>query len=210
MKLTIDQRQAVLASIIGDGYLSYAYSKAKLPRLKWNMGNKDHALYKNEFFGFLSPTYSERENGGWGSMTYSVLTSSHPCLKDIHDEFYVENKKDPNKLSLIFNELNDVGWAWFYGDDGHLGGNDTVYLHTEGYGEKGSKCCSDAVNNYLNINDGSKVFMYYGGTPKKERYAVKLTAEASDEFIKRIKKHMANGMEYKISENNINRRYREK
>lgn len=207
LRLTNEQEQAVLASILGDGYLAYAYSKAKSPRLVWNMGNQKHAKYKQDFFEFLSPTFTEKENLGWGSSVYSVVTSCHPCLKPIHDKYYKGKAKNPKLIGSIFHQLDSVGWAWFYGDDGHLGQNDSCFLHTEGYGEAGSKECAVAVNNFTKTN-GAKVFSYIGGRPKKERFCVRMNAECSDEFMARIKEYMANGLEYKISSGNINRRYK--
>lgn len=208
-RLTHEQEQALLASIVGDGYLAYAYKGARLPRVTWNMGNKEHAKYKQNFFEFLQPSFTEKENPGWGAVTYSVNTSCHPCLKPIHDKYFKEGKKDPNLIPDIFRSLDAIGWAWFYGDDGHLGQNDSCFLHTEGYGEHISNECAKAVN-YFTKTNGARVFSYFGGTPKKDRFCVKMNAECSDEFMARIKNHMADGLEYKISKNNINRRYKKK
>lgn len=205
--LTNEQEQAVLASIVGDGYMSLPNKDSKYPRLTWNMGNEEHGIYKLKFFDFLKPTYTVKQNPGWGSMQYTIVTSCHPCLLNIYNKYYKHGKKRENLIPEIFESLNSIGWAWFYGDDGHLGNNESCFLHTEGYGKYISKSCAKAVNKFTGIK-GASVFDYIGGTPKKQRYCVKLNAECSDEFIKRIKPHMANGMEYKTGKNNINRRYR--
>lgn len=208
-KLTRVQKQAVLASIVGDGYLSKPNKDSNYARLVWNMGDKNHAMYKHDFFKDIGVKYTEKENSGWGSIHHTVVTSCHPCFSEIYEKFYKDGKKIPELIPSIFESLDAVGWAWFYGDDGHLSGNDNCYLHTEGYGKQISQSCADAVNKFTGIN-GAKVFSYVGGTPKKQRFCVSINTECSDEFISRIKKYMAHGMEYKIGKNNINRRNKRK
>lgn len=193
----------MIASVLGDGSIMYPHSDARYPRLMWNMGNKEHAQYKHRFFEFLGSTYTEGENPGWGPRWYQVKTSCHPVLVGFHDELYVGRKK--NFTQRWLNELDAFGWAWVYGDDGHLGSNDEAFIHTEGYGKEVSQMYANAINAFLG-GDYARVFSYIGGTPKKDRFSVKINGRGSDEFFSRIEAHMADGMEYKIGSRNIKRR----
>lgn len=196
-ELTSDEFQAVISSLLGDGYMNYPNKKSNFPRLQWNMGNKMHAEYKKDFFSRFDAVMRECKNPGWGSEWFQVRTPCLPALVDIYSEFRVDDKVE--RAIKIFPLLNDVGWAWFYGDDGHYCSNKKLaFLHTEGLGEEGARICLECLNGYLGMDSG-KVDCYLGGTPKKERYMVRLNRGGSDEFIKRIKKHMAKGMEYKTS-----------
>lgn len=201
---TESERQAFLASLLGDGYLGAPYRRNNpTPRMVWNMGDEKHAKYKLNFFKKWNPTYEEVENRGWGEKNYRVKINGHPYLRKLHKELYKNGKKNVTRKWI--RELNDVGWAWFYGDDGHYSREAGVcYLHTEGYGKDISNEFAKAVCEFIGVSDGAKVYSYLGGTPKKERFAVRLTKRASDEFIRRIKKHMADGMEYKVVRNIVN------
>ena len=197
-ELTSCEFQAVISSLLGDGYMNYPNKLSKFPRLQWNMGNKEHAEYKRDFFHRFNATLVETENPGWGSEWFQVRTPCLPALVDIYKQFRLDDKVE--RARRIFPILDDVGWAWFYGDDGHYDSKrGLAFLHTEGLGEEGSKICLECLNHYLGMNAG-KVDCYLGGTPKKERYMVRLNRDGSDEFIKRVKKHMAKGMEYKTGE----------
>lgn len=197
-KLTSDEFQAVISSLLGDGHMNYPNKQSNFPRLQWNMGNKKHAEYKRDFFSRFGADMKESENPGWGSKWFQVITPCLPALVDIYSEFRLDDRVE--RARRIFPLLDDVGWAWFYGDDGHYDSKrGLAFLHTEGLGEEGSKICLECLNYYLGMNAG-KVDCYLGGNPKKERYMVRLNRGGSDEFIKRIKKHMAKGMEYKTGE----------
>lgn len=204
-RLTTEQFQAALSSAYGDGYLHKPNKDSKYPRICWNLGpNKMHAKYKRDFFAFLGATIETKVNPGFGSEWNCVKTSCHPCLVPVYEIVFVDGKKTVSKEA--FSMFGDVGWAWFYGDDGHLAKKcNEIYLHTEGYGEHGSEIIKDCLNEYMGFSC-STVFKYLGGTPKKDRFCVKINGVGSDEFIKRVGKHMANGMEYKTIKSNNKRR----
>lgn len=205
-RLTHHQRQAVIATVLGDGSILYPYRGAKNPRIVWNMGNESHARYKADFFSFLGAELSRKDNPGFGSKWFCVRTAAHPVIKRTHDELYDGSNK--NITQKWISELDEVGWAWLYGDDGHLGSNDTCFIHCEGYGKEVAEMYVSALEKFTGCGVVS-VHKYNGGTPKKERFCVKFNSEASDKFMERVAPHMATGMEYKISKGNISRRYRE-
>lgn len=206
-KLSNEQFQAAIASTIGDGYLSKPNKDSEFARLCWNMGNKEHAQYKAKFFEDFGTIYRERENPGWGTNWFSVNTACHPCFNDILSIC----KPDGKNLKItaeIMSMMGAIGWAWFYGDDGSLAkANGGVFLHTEGYDLETNEIIANAVNEFVGLNC-STIKKYVGGTPKKERLYILLNGVGSDEFFKKIAPHMADGLEYKLPRNNINRRKR--
>lgn len=196
-RVTEEERQAILSSLLGDGYMNYPHNGSSAPRLNWNMGNEDHAKYKYNFFKRFGSEYNEEENTGWGSRWYRVRTGCALAFIDIYNKYRVDCKVQ--RASLIIPELTEIGWAWLYGDDGHLNKEDqSMYIHTEGLGEEGSKIVANGVSSFLGMKKAASVYMYRGGTPKRKRFMVRIKKNESIEFSKRIKKHMANGMEYKL------------
>jgi hypothetical protein len=190
----MEQHQAILASIIGDGYLAMPYKSAKNPRFTWNMGHKQHAEYKRDFFSFLGSRLIEKPNGGWGNTHHTVITKSHPLLHDYYLKY--ANTGNGKNIKGIVDQLNEVGWAWIYGDDGHVG-RKTVFIHTEGYGEEGANHYCRALNDF--VGGGCAVYSYVGGASKNTRYySVRMNNEASRRFIQKVTPHMATGMEYKL------------
>lgn len=195
--VTEEERQALLASLLGDGYMNYPHKGSRAPRVNWNMGNEDHAKYKYNFFKRFGAEYIEEENPGWGTKWYRVTTGCAIAFKDIYEKYRVDSKVE--RARLIVPELNEVGWAWLYGDDGHIDKkSQCLFIHTEGLGEEGTKIVADGLSNFLGIEGAASVRMYLGGTPKKERFMVRVKKNESFEFSKRVKSHMANGMEYKL------------
>lgn len=202
---TKDQHQAILASIIGDGYLAYPYKNDNpMARIVWNMGDRKHAEHKLKFFKFLGARMTVKPNGGWGETMHSVVTKSHPLLTRYMEEYRDENGN--KKVERIVNELDWFGWAWLYGDDGHLAYHKnsngsswaSAYIHSEGYGKEGTQMYIDALARLLGSDDGINMQVYTGGQPTKTRYCVRMNNEQSKKFIAGIAPYMANGMEYKI------------
>lgn len=195
--LTDNEKQAILASLLGDGYMSYPNKHSTMPRMAWNMGDKKHALYKRDFFSDFDPVFKESENPGWGNEWYRVATKCCLAFVDMYLKYRIDDKYE--RAKAISPLLSDVGWAWYYGDDGHFDlKNKCAFLHTEGLGEDGSYIVRDSLIKFLGIDNCASVFMYLGGTPKKERYAIRLNKNGTKKFFEKISKHMASGMEYKI------------
>lgn len=192
------QHQVIIASICGDGSLSFPYKGRKCnPRISWNMGNREHALYKfNVFNEFVGATYRERENPGFGDNWYCVNTKSHPLFMK-YVEKYGERKKNLSVDSGIFDELDSIGWAWLYGDDGHLSREGNVFIHTENFSLDDVNKIAESLNKFIGTN-GSRVHSYVGGQKKRLMHCIRLTNGGTYEFFSKIKTHMANGMEYKI------------
>lgn len=189
------QHQIIIASILGDGCLIYPHKSAKSPRICWNMGNQEHAKYKAEEFKFLGAKYQEKPNPGFGEFWYCIATSCHPVLSKYYSNMFSDGKLSPTPE--ILSELNAVGWAWLYGDDGHTNHKDSIcFLHTEGFTIEQTKMFSDAIDKFIGMKECS-IHSYVGGKKKRLLHCVRIRKNGSQEFMSRIEKHMATGLEYK-------------
>lgn len=206
--LVIDDflHQNILAALAGDGCL-IKNTKRGTHRLAWNMGNKEHALCKAARFKKLNAAYRERDNPGFGDKWFQVRTSCTKIL-DRYAEKYGDSANGYN-IGKICRELNEVGWAVYFGDDGHssisYGKYRQVFIHTEAFMEDECWEVANALNDFLGLN-GARVNSYIGGTKKREMFYVNIfDEEAQDEFFKRITDHMEDGVEYKIKSNRVNK-----
>lgn len=193
------EHQIIIASICGDGSLSFPYNNRPCnPRISWNMGNREHALYKyNAFNSFIGARYNETDNPGFGDKWYRVVTKSHPLLVN-YVEKYGQRKKNLSAKSGIFDELNCVGWAWLYGDDGHLDkSKGLAYIHTESFSYDDVNIIRESLNSFIGF-DGSRIHSYIGGVKKREMHCIRMTQGGTNEFMEKIKAHMADGLEYKM------------
>ncbi|XBW68191.1 homing endonuclease [Pectobacterium phage Ymer] len=189
------QHQAIIASILGDGCLIRPTVRSN-HRLVWNMGSSDHAKFKNEFFSFLGSSFSEKKNPGFGENWYCIKTGCHPKLTEYSNK-YGDSKGLIDESGIAF-ELNDFGWAWYYGDDGHLDKkNEICFMHTEGKTHEMVINIRDALRKFIS-SDGVNIHKYVGGSKKRQLECIRMGKNESKDFMSRVEKHMANGMEYKI------------
>ncbi|MGL4928010.1 MAG: hypothetical protein ACRC4K_14675 [Plesiomonas shigelloides] len=185
-----------MASMVGDGSLSRPYARNCHARIQWNMGNEAHARFKANAFSFVGADFKVKDNPGFGNDWFCVATKSHPLFSKFADK-YGERKKNVDPASGIFHELNEVGWAWLYGDDGHYCKvQESAFIHTEGFSRDGVEIIRSALNEFMGF-DCSSIHSYIGGVKKREFHCIRMSKGGSDEFIKRIKDHMADGLEYK-------------
>lgn len=189
-----DQHQKIISSILGDGCLIKPYEGAN-HRLAWNMGHKGHAEYKTRNFSFLGAKLREKKNPGFGNEWFCIRTQCHPMLS-MYAESYGDSKG--LKLTSIAHELNELGWAWYFGDDGHTDHkHEIAFLHTEGKSHEMVLSIRDALRDFVG-SDGVVVHSYIGGTKKRNLECLRMRKNETKVFMERIKRHMADGMEYKI------------
>lgn len=185
--LTKEQEQYILAARVGDGSIKKGNSRSRYYRITWNMGNREHAKHKFERFGFLNSKYVERDNPGFGDNWYSVQTKTHPVLTK-YAELSVQD---------ACSMLDDVGWAIFYGDDGHLDKKNKIcFLHTESETKETVELIIKHLNEFLGM-DGASLHKYVGGTKKRTMYCIRMKKYASSKFMERTAQHMERGVEYK-------------
>lgn len=188
------EHQILLSAILGDGCLIKA-NKRSFHRVTWNMGHEMHALYKLKHTEYLGCKYRTRENPGFGGEWHCLQTSCSPVLTMYADKY--GDSKGLKEGSGIASELDEFGWAWYYGDDGHLNKNGECFIHTEG---KSPLMVREIQASLLNfIGEGKvSVHSYIGGLKKRRMECLRVSKNATVKFHEKIVSHMADGMEYKI------------
>lgn len=188
------EHHIVLSAILGDGCLIKA-NKRSYHRITWNMGNELHALHKLSMTQYLGCKYRAMENPGFGSEWHCLQTSCSPVLTMYADKY--GDSKGLKEGSGISFELNDFGWAWYYGDDGHLSKTGECFIHTEGKSPIMVREIQDALGEFIGVGKVS-VHSYVGGSKKRRMECLRVSKNATVKFHEKIVSHMANGMEYKI------------
>lgn len=195
---TGNEHQIMLSAILGDGCLIQA-NKRSYHRVVWNMGHEQHARHKLSMTGFLGSKYSSMPNPGFGNTWHRVVTSCSPVLT-MYAHKYGDSKGLKDDSGIAF-EMDEFGWAWYYGDDGHLDkDSQCCFLHTEGKSHDMVLNIQRAFNDFIGM-DGASIHKYIGGTKKRPLECLRMKKNATKEFHQRIAKHMAEGMEYKIINN---------
>lgn len=193
-----EEHQIIIAAILGDGCLIKPYDGAN-HRIQWNMGNKEHALFKLSQSSFIGSKYKEGKNPGFGENWFCIQTACHPMLTR-----YAKKYGDSKGLvddSGITSELDSLGWAIYYGDDGHITRGGNCFLHTEGKSDEMVENIKLSLNDFIGIDDGAVICSYFGGTKKRLLKCIRMKNEASVKFMEKVAPYMAHGMEYKIIDN---------
>ena len=182
-----NEEQLILAAKLGDGYIAKGNKGSKACRISWNMGNKEHALHKAGSFEFLGSSYKEMDNPGFGDDWFCVVTKSHPSL----------NKYAEMSIKDCAAKLNHIGWAVYYGDDGHLCKKQGVsFIHTEGKTLDDVKSILKSLNKFIGF-DGASIHTYIGGTKKRKMHCIRMKKDGSNEFMRKTAPYMESGVEYK-------------
>lgn len=150
-KLTCDQRQIILGSLLGNGFIKrtdknyYFVMKHSLKRFDWVR------LKSLELNNFYSDFFKNKSSVVWRSIC-------HPCFNEIHSSCYEGDKK----VTMDWlNSLRDIAIAVWYGDSGiRVGrGKKNSCLRTQSFGLKGNKIICDFFNEvgiFCNVNKNKR------------------------------------------------------
>ena len=135
MKLTKQQTNVLIGTILGDGFLQKTGEKNARLRLEHSQKQKDYVLWKGNIFGRLfqgKPTYLERIHPK-SKETYKYCrwqSSAGPVFGKWRKYFYPNGKKIiPNDIGEILTE--PITLAVWYMDDGYfskIDRNSYIYL----------------------------------------------------------------------------------
>lgn len=135
MKLTKQQTNVLIGTILGDGFLQKTGERNARLRLEHSQKQKDYVLWKGRIFGRLfqgSPNFLERIHPKSGA-TYKYCrwqSSAGPAFGKWRKYFYPNGKKIiPNDIGEILTE--PITLAVWYMDDGYfnkMDSNSYIYL----------------------------------------------------------------------------------
>jgi len=135
MELTKQQKNVLIGTILGDGFLQKTGEKNARLRLEHSQKQKDYVLWKGNIFGRLfqgKPSYLERIHPK-SKETYKYCrwqSSTTPSFGKWRKYFYPNGKKIiPRDIGEILNE--PISLAVWYMDDGYfnkIDRNSYIYL----------------------------------------------------------------------------------
>lgn len=135
MKLTKQQTNVLIGTILGDGFLQKTGEKNARLRLEHSQKQKDYVLWKGKIFGRLfqgKPNYLERIHPK-NKMAYQYCrwqSSATPAFGKWRKYFYPNGKKIiPSDIRKILTE--PISLAVWYMDDGYfnkIDRNSYIYL----------------------------------------------------------------------------------
>jgi hypothetical protein len=136
--------------------------------------------------GDLRFNVDEVLNKGYGDVSITGQSESHPALIELFNLTHIDGKKRISNEWL--DQLTDESLAWWYQDDGHNARGNAVF-HTEGYPKEDVEL---AVVWFQ--KRGYDAYIYKTRT----YYIVRLRAESSRRMFDAIRPYIIPEMEYKI------------
>jgi hypothetical protein len=157
--LTMAQKQIILGTLLGDGCIGFSESKLTA-RLFYQHSTSQQGYFqwKHQLLSRLGSGYfSKRENKtGFKKLDgtyFNFLVSNTHCLYEIYllaKNLYKKNIKRPTIQYL--DQLDALGLAVWYMDDGSLHRNSEIRLHVNGYLKEDIELISMWFRNKFNIN----------------------------------------------------------
>lgn len=194
-ELTIEERQAVLGTLLGDCSIGYPNARSGNPRLHFNHGGPQRvwAEHKARVLSALSPVVAVGASAGYGATTVSVHTRCLPCLRPVHELVYRDGRKRLSREWL--DAIGEIGLAWWLCDDGSAPGNGLIF-HTEGYPEEDVRLAAEW---FRDTYGPTSVYCH------RERYhVVAPLAPARRAILRAVERHVPDCMQYKLRSCRLN------
>lgn len=190
--LSEQEYQIILGSFLGDGSAEIELERARY--------RTNHSLKQKEYVDWLRKKLDRLvraepailNNGGWGTLNYSLHTLGHPKILEIAKELYINNTKTITREYL--NKLDSLGLAVWWMDDGSESGMFSTHSF--------SKEENEIIVNYLKEKWGINSKIYKD--KRKDLYFIKIITDSLDKFRKIIEPHIPECMKYKIGKGNYN------
>ena len=197
------QKQVLLGSFLGDGYISvekrspYNYKY----RLVMSHGSKqlEYLKLKNNTFGVFSRPIKSYTSG-YGSTCYKTATKP---LWDINK--YITNNSQSHKSHItrdILEELDWLGWAIWYLDDGNLNANRDMNIKISNKVCRASLAlCRYSDEECLLVQEFLKDKFGLGSSIVKSKGVyniLTIDTESSPKFFENIAKYVPKCMNYKL------------
>jgi hypothetical protein len=151
-QLTKEELEILIGTLLGDSTIRYVHNQCKYPNLTFT-----HGVNQEEYFNWLSNKLSAlkastglydskyiRTNGEIAKR-FVFTGQNMPCLKELRDIFYVDNKKII-PISYIQDKFTELSFYCLFMDDGSYDITDGSYiLNTQCFSEEELK----AFTNFL-------------------------------------------------------------
>jgi hypothetical protein len=135
LKLSANERQEILGTLLGDGSIGFPNKRSTNCRLAWTHG-PDQAWwmgYKAQKLSRLGVKVRIAPNAGYGTTSIVGVSARLPCLTDIRSLVYGAHERK-TVCQQWLDEIGERGLAWWYCDDGsYVPRKRYATFHTEGY-----------------------------------------------------------------------------
>jgi len=177
------QKQVILGSILGDGYMRKK-TNAHL-QITHSYKQKDYVDWKYKILKNFVSSVPKKYDGNAGRVGYRFFTNSIPELTTFYDIFY-QNKEKIIPINLILTPLILAVW---YMDDGCRSYN-ASYLNTQMFNQESQ----------MNLMNSLRAIGLNSHLNKDKIYQrIRITTESTKIFFRMIKKFVIPSMYYKIS-----------
>lgn len=182
----------LVGSLLGDGYLEKKLNKRNA-RYTEGGGNQKYLEWKYNFLSqYFSCSFNEhlssphsktgkRYQGWW------LKTSVHPCLTELHSQWYSQKKIIPQ--SLLLEYLTEFALIIWFCDDGCSSSG--IFLYTLAFSIDEVKFLAALLQSRFGLN--SNIL-----TNKKNQPFIRLYADSKQKFKEIASKFLIPGMEYKL------------
>ena len=194
--LTKRQKEILLGTILGDGYLHPASNTSARLKIEHGAKQRFYVWWKyREFQNVMQdkPKFIERYNPVFNKMYqyYRCQTLAMSELQEYRNFFYKEGKKCvPVELKRLF--VSPLSLSVWYMDDGYYYRRDkTIYIYLPNYSLRELKL----LQNILYDNFGIATHLYR----KKRGYCFYVPVVETRKMLKLISKFLLDGFRYKTS-----------
>ena len=175
--LNNNQYQICLGSYLGDGYLDKR-SKFNTYRLSFTQGKKQEEYFKSKISAF--------------NLDYHIIKSGYTNkLNILHSDNTNTFILEDNPFELVLKNIDPLGLAIWYQDDGSLQQGRYVRIYSESFTYQQNIQLSEMLYNRFGIACNIK--------PDKKYYYLAMDKDNSDKFLSLISPYMHPSMQYKTN-----------
>ena len=181
--LTGLQRDLVIGSLLGDGYLMPTTAGCCF-RVTHGYRQRRYVDWK---FGFISDLVRTAPRASGRS--YYFRTVTHPEFSGLRESFYAPGAKKGIPLELLNLEMTAFGLAIWFMDDGAADRNQ-LRLNTQGFSQDENLVLAE----FLHAKFGIAAQL----NKDKDRYRLRIGAKDMARFVELVSPHVIPSMQYKL------------
>lgn len=184
--LTKLERQIVVGSLLGDGYMRIVSGRSNaFLEINHSIKAKAYVDYKFESLKRLCESSPKERATNEGRIAYRFFTKQHKALTNLYHQFYQHGRKII-PVGLI---LDPVTLAVWYMDDGSRSRDWDVYLNTQQFSVSDQKRllhCLRLLGIQARLNKD------------KHYFRIRIMKESIGLFMKMVAPHVIDSMKYKL------------
>ena len=195
--ITEEARQFILGTLLGDCGIGVGSENSHARIYGIHCKKQEfYAIEKVRILGDIIAFHGEIENGGYAKidgtkkMAYKFNSKSRYELDEFYDMF---NRHNYN-IDKILSQLDTLGVAVWYMDDGSLSSNTTVNLSTHDFSEEENDKIVEFFKSRYNI-EFKKLF-----DKRIQKYSLYCCGENKNKFIKLVAPFILNEFQYKCGD----------